>query len=63
VGVLYKGKVVFQKSLSLRDIKQKLEANYDISYLSGLVFKIFGSANIRILMKEGKMLWHYMIHK
>ena len=61
VGVLHEGKVAFMKSLGLRDVEQRLEANCDTSYLLGSVSKMFGSASIGILVEEGKMLWHNMI--
>src|SRR2546423_1282806 len=63
LGVLHERKVIFMRSLGLRDVEQKLEADCDSSYLLGSVSKMFASAAIGILVEEGKMSWHDTIQK
>lgn len=63
IGILHERKVVLMKSLGLRDVERKLEANCDTSYLLGSVSKTFASASIGILVEEGKMSWHDTIQQ
>lgn len=61
VGVLHADKVIFAKSLGLRDVEHKLEADCDTSYLLGSLSKMFASAALGILVDEGKISWHNTI--
>ncbi|KAJ5947161.1 hypothetical protein N7466_000176 [Penicillium verhagenii] len=55
VGVLYDGEIIFTKSIGLRDIGRKLEANSNTSYLLASCSKMFTSSALNILQSEDKL--------
>ncbi|PLB34925.1 serine hydrolase domain-containing protein [Aspergillus candidus] len=56
-GVVHKGEVVLRKSLGLRDVEDRLEANPDSIYMLGSCSKMFTAAAVGHLVAQGKMDW------
>ncbi|KAL7917807.1 beta-lactamase/transpeptidase-like protein [Trichoderma austrokoningii] len=62
IGILHQGKVLYRKSLGLRDVESNLDANSDTSYLLGSCSKLLTSAAVGILA-ESQLSWTDLISK
>jgi CubicO group peptidase (beta-lactamase class C family) len=62
IGILHGGKVLYRKSLGLRDVENNLGANSDTSYLLGSCSKLLTSAAVGILA-ESQLSWTDLISK
>ncbi|KAJ5353740.1 hypothetical protein N7541_006304 [Penicillium brevicompactum] len=55
LGVIHEGRVLFRKSIGLRDVDAKLEATSNTSYLLSACSEVITSAALGILLAEGKI--------
>ncbi|PNP48665.1 hypothetical protein TGAMA5MH_00356 [Trichoderma gamsii] len=62
IGILHEGKVLYRKSLGLRDVESNLDANSDTSYLIGSCSKLLTAAAVGILA-ESQLSWTDLISK
>lgn len=62
IGILHEGKVLYRKSLGLRDVENNLDANSDTSYFLGSCSKLLTSAAVGILA-ETQLSWTDLIRK
>ncbi|KAK1255543.1 LOW QUALITY PROTEIN: hypothetical protein MKX08_009538 [Trichoderma sp. CBMAI-0020] len=62
IGILHEGKVLYRKSIGLRDVENNLEADSNTSYLIGSCSKLLTSAAVGILA-ETQLSWTDLISK
>lgn len=55
LGVIHNGKVIFRRSIGLRDVESNLEAKSETSYLIGSCSKIFTATALGILVEDEKL--------
>lgn len=63
LGVIHHGKVIFRRSIGLRDVESNLKANSDTSYLIGSCSKMFTATVLCVLVEDEKLSWNDTIRK